>query len=333
MNIRIPLFFLLLLVVSACGSHKENVPETFTLVCDTICDYPYFLKGEVLLKGNYLVMVNPLNAGNMYVLDTRTGEMTDCNYSIDNKLAELDTTAFPMSFYHYDMGSYYHYKLENGQIKLSRQNLKLKGRDINRAVQLNDHQFALLGFFRTGLLGLYDKQAKTTDFYGHYPLPVDIPFEQEAMRKIVQDFQGNIAYSAQHSKIVYSCDKFAYLSCYHFNGSKLKFQWEHRVVPVPAFAIENGFIELKDQTAPRGGFSDVTVAGDYIFACYTQQIPGDTVAVYSILAFDMDGHHKATYRTNCPLSTIRVDLPGRTIYGVSRIDDPVIVRSSFDFDE
>ena len=130
---------------------------------------------------------------------------------------------------------------------------------------------------------------------------------------------------------MYGSSYFAYLSCYHFTGKKLKFQWEKHIVTPPITQIVDGFLE-SDKTVTRGGFSGVTVAGDYVFASYTQRNVTDSLpgVTHSILVYDMLGNHVATYHIDCSISGIMVDIEAGSIFGISFEDDPVFVRFQFD---
>ena len=169
------------------------------------------------------------------------------------------------------------------------------------------------------------------NYYGHYPLSVGIPFDRDAKDRIVQSFQGAIVYSEKHSKVVYGSNRFAYLSCYRFTGGKLKFQWEKHIIPPPAAKIVDGFIEF-DRTVTQGRFSDITTAGDYIFACYAQSSSADSIPAeqYNVLVYSMNGDHIATYPVDYTLSTMVVDLKEKSIYGISNKNEPVIVRLRFE---
>jgi hypothetical protein len=315
---------------------NEMIPLARHLVADTLCNSPFFFTGTTILKNSHIFMIDPFSAGEMDIYNTKTGQMDSIRTLHPNYYTKNDGTNYPdallqqlpISFYHSHMASYYTYTLENDRVKLYRQKLRAY---INRAEQINENMYVTLGAFRTGLLGLFDNKSKVIEFYGHYPLPVDIPFEKNAMRKIVQDFQGNITYSNQHSKVLYASRKFAYLSCYHFTGKKLKFQWEKHIAPPPAYTIVNGLLEF-DKTAARGGFSDVAIAGDYIFACYAQKNITDSTpdTTYSILVYDMTGNHVATFHIDSSISSMVVDAEEGAIYGISREIEPVIVRFKFD---
>ena len=349
----------------ACHHPVQNeiIPEIRHLNADIVCTYfflfqdeyaigmqrngqifmidPLKFQGAVILKNEYLFMVDPKNAGHMFIYNTQTGQIYEIKTRYPNYFSEEDAIKYadvlgqhlPLSFFHFDVRCYYQYTLENNQLKLKRQSFNLKGIHINSAEKLSENKYVTLGFFRTGLLGLHDSKSKKRRYYGHYPIPVDIPFESNAMERIVQSFQGNIAYSDQHSKVVYVSSNFAYLACYHFTGKKLTFQWEKHLVPPPATQIVDGFL-VSDTTVNRGGFSDVAVAGDYIFACYTQKNVTDTVfdETDSILVYDMTGNHVATFYIDYPISGIAVDIERGEIYGISReYDKPVVVRFQYIF--
>jgi hypothetical protein len=325
------------------------IPEGYHLNADTICDYPFYFQGSVIMKNSPILMVDQFNAGGIRFYNTRTGIMDTIQAGIvydiltgqpkyfsmndSTKYPDAFVQQLPLSFYQSDMSSYYTYTFENNRVKLNRQNFKFRGERINRVVQLNENKYVTLGFFRKGLLGLYDKESKMMNYFGHYPISVAFPLKRNAMERIVQSFQGNIAYSDQHSKIVYGSDSFAYLSCYHFTGKKLKFQWEKHIVPPPSFKIVDGFLEF-DKTVTSGNFSDVAVAGDYIFAAYTQRNITDSIPgiAYSILVYDMTGNHVVTYHTDYSISNIVIDIDEGVLYGFSRNVEwePVIVRFQFD---
>ena len=335
----------------------EMIPVSRHLIADTVYSYPHtyqdvgikksdrmimvspYYQGFVILKNGHIIVVDPFNAGELHIYNIQTGQMEHLQTGHSNyfSVSNHDDTRYrdallqllPLSFYHFDMHSYYRYTLENDRVKLTRQNLRLQRVFITRAIQLTENKYVTLGFFRTGLLGLYDKESKRLNYYGHYPISVAIPFERKAMESMVQSFQGNIAYSDEHSQVVYASSNFAYLSCYHFTGSKLKFQWEKHIVPPPATKIVDGSLEI-DNTVTQGGFSDVATAGDYIYASYTQiNIPDTT---HSILVYNMAGNHVATYHTDSPISDLMIDVENGTFYGISReVEwDPVIVRFRFD---
>jgi len=259
-----------------------------------------------------------------------------------DSLKGINPALFPFSFYDSTTDRYYYYTMENGRLTLSTQNLRFRGETVYRAVQLNNNNYAILGFFRR-LLGLYNKKSKEMDYFGHYPLSVQIPFDRYAKGRIVQSFQGKMAFSEKHSKIIY-CSKrnFAYMSCYRFTGRKLKFEWAHHIIPPPEVSIVNGAIKL-DSISPRGGFSSVVTAGDYIFTCYQQTNPADSASsnTASILVYNMTGDQIASYSIDYPLFDLVVDLEEKTIYGIFSKDDTVgfapfinvIVRFRFDTHE
>ena len=364
MKIKLSFFVIGLVAINlACNHPVENqiIPESRHLNADIVCNYfflfqdkfsigikrkgniimvdPLKFQGAVILKNDHLFMVDPKNAGKMFVYNTQTGQIDEIKTIHPDHFSENDAIRYadvlgphlPLSFFHFDMRGYYQYTLENNKVKLNRQSFKLKGLHINSAEQLCESKYVILGFFREGLLGLFDSKSKKMKYYGHYPIPVDIPFESGAMERVVQSFQGNIAYSDQHSKVVYGSSNFAYLSCYHFTGKKLTFQWEKHLVPPPAIQIVDGFL-VTDNTVTQGGFTDVTVAGDYIFACYTQRTVTDSVpdVTDSILVYDMTGNHIATFHIDFPISGIVVDIEKGTIYGISReYNKPIVVRFQF----
>lgn len=332
-NLYAWLFLFVWSIFSFSCSHVSTIenkvhPQTYFLTSDTISIYPYRFANTILLKNNILLLINPMDAGEVHVINTQTRQMA--KYSINDSLQVLYPATFPISFFQFGMRSYFHYELINNSLVSSKQNFRLHGQVINKAEWIDRNKYITLGFFRTGLFGLYDKTTKRMNYYGHYPIPIDIPYERNAMEKIVQQFQGSIAYSAKHSKIVYCSDDFAYLSCYYFTGSKIKFQWEKHIIPPPKATIINGFIEL-DKTVTRGGFSDVTIAGDYIFTSYTQKNVTDSIStvMHSIMVYDMEGCPIVTYHIDCPLSTIAVDLQEKIIYGISKAGESVIVRFNF----
>ena len=344
MQYKISVVIVWLIVFSFACHHpvqEEIIPVSRHLTADTICEYPFSSMGKMILKNGHIFMVDPISAGKMYIYNTQTGQ-TDYFQTVDpNYLSMADDTEYypdallqqlPLSFFHFYVNRYFHYTLENNKVKLTRQNLQPRGGShITKAEQISEKKYVTLGFFRTGLLGLCDKESKEMKYYGHYPISVDIPFERSAMENIVQSFSGNIAYSGQHSKVVYAGNRFAYLSCYHFTGKKLIFQWEKHIVPLPATQIVDGEIKT-DQTVTQGRFSGVAVAGDYIFACYTQKNVTDTVpdVAHSILVYDMNGNHVATYHIDCSISGIMADIEKGALYGFSFEDEPVIVRFQFD---
>lgn len=273
-------------------------------------------------------MIDPKDAGQMNILDTQSGQIS--YFSIKDQSGYLRPDLLPFSFYQFDTGSHYTYSLVNGKIKLARQNFRFHGSVINRAARLNENKYATIGFFRTGLLGLYNSKSKLMDYYGHYPITVDLPYERSAMNKIVQSFQGNIVCSDQHPMIVYGSDTFAYLSCYRFTGYKLKFQWEKHIVPLPAAQIVDGFLEY-DRTVTQGNFSSVTTAGNHIFACYNQKQRSaiDSTCMtttHNIQVYGMNGDHIYTYRIDCALSNMAVDVRKKVLYGIARGEESVIVR-------
>ncbi len=325
------MIFLMVLTNFACTDpvRQEIDPKNFTITADTLCFYPYIFRGTMVLKKDYIVMIDPLNAGRIHLWDIPSGRMSFC--SLDDSLKCFLPALLPLSFYQFDLSSYYTYALKNNKLNLSRRNLNFKRTDAYRAIQLDKNKYVIHGPLRVGLLGLYDDRSRKIDYFGHYPVKVDIPFERDARDKIVQNFQGNIACSDNHSEVVYGSNDFAYLSCYHFTGRKLKFQWERHLLPPPEVAVIDGSLEW-DENAPQGGFSDVTIAGDYIFACYQQSTSTDSIPTvsYSIVTYDLLGNHIATYHTDCPLTAIMVDMPAKMIYGISWMEDPFIVRFSFE---
>ena len=335
----------------ACQHPLQNeiIPVSRYLAADTVRDYPYYFQGPVIMKNGHIFMVDQFNAGDIYIYHIPTGQMDHIQAGIMHDMltgqpkyfSMNDSTKYPdaflrqlpLSFYQSDMSSYFTYAFENNQVKLSRQTFKFKRIPVNKVVQLDENKYVTLGLFRTGLLGLYDKESKQMSYYGHYPISVSIPLERNAMEQIVQSFRGNIAYSDQHSKVVYGSSGFAYLSCYHFTGSKLKLQWKKNIVPLPATKIVDGRLEI-DKTVTQGFFSDVAVAGDYIFAAYTQKSINESIPeiTHSILVYDMIGNHAATYHIGCPISDIVIDTAEGALYGFSRnvAWEPVIVRFQFD---
>ena len=349
----------------ACHHQVQNeiVPVSRHLIADTVCYYfyqdqasgikkqgeqipfilldPLQLQGAVILKNGHIFMIDPTNPGYMDIYNIKTGKMDYIETKNPKYFTTDDATRFadalsqhlPLSFYHFYTGRYYQYTLENDKVKLTRQNLQPSRTMITKAEQLSENNFVTLGYFRTGLLGLCDKESKEMKYFGHYPISVDLPFERTAMEQIVQSFQGNIAYSNQHSKVVYGSSGFAYLSCYRFTGKDLKLQWEKHIVPPPATQIVDGFLE-SDYNVTQGGFSDVAISGDHIFAAYTQRNVTDSLSdvTHSILVYDMTGNHVATFLIDDPISSILIDAEERVIYGMSRSEGerlPVIVRFQF----
>ena len=335
----------------ACQHPVQNeiIPVSRCLIADTVCDYPYYFQGSMFIKNSHIFMVDQFNAGDICIYHIHTGQMDHIQAGImydiqtgqpkyfsmndSTKYPDAFLQQLPLSFYQSDMSSYFTYTVENNQVKLNRQSFRLRGKRINRVKQLNETKYVTLGLFRKGLLGLCDKELKLMKYYGHYPVSVPVPFDRNEMEKIVQSFQGNIACSDDYSKVVYASSGFAYLSCYHFTGSKLKFQWEKHIVPPPATKIVDGFLE-SNKNVTQGGFSDVTVAGDYIFAGYTQSKITDAIpdTTHSILVYDMSGIHLATYHIDSSISSIVVDTEEGVLYGISREVkwEPVIVRFHLD---
>jgi len=316
---------------------KEIIPISRRIIADTVCSYPYLYRGIVSLKNDLIIMVDPLSAGEMDLYNLQTGKTDYVRTAHPDYFSMKDDIIYPdaflqqlpLSFYHSGMDSYYYYTLENDQVKLNRQILRLSKTHLSKAEQISDNKYVTLGFFRKGLLGLWDKKTKLMNYYGHYPITVQLPLERDGMEKIVQSFQGYMAYSDQHSKVVFVSRSFAYLSCYHYTGKKFIFQWEKHILPPPEYIIADGFLEI-DKTVTRGGFWDVTVAGDYIFASYSQENKKNSIpdVTHSILVYDMTGNHIASYQTDYPISGMMIDTEHGFIYGISREDlyDPVIVR-------
>ncbi len=294
-------------------------PETYTLTGDTICDYPYYLPGPILLNNGYLVMVDPQNAGNMHIYNTHTQQIN--YYSYKNNLDEADPAVFPLSFFQFDMGSYYWYTLKNGEVKLSRQNFKLKNRFIYNSLPIGKNKFVTLGHFQNGLLGLYDIQSKRLDCYGHGPIQTDFEL----------NFYGNMSLSDDQSKIVYaSTVDFAYIACYHLTSRKIKFQWEHFVVPPPSWSMTaDGYVK-PNKILPRGNFKGIDISGDYIFTSYSEfnQVDSHIPDQNSIRIYRMDGVLKAICITEYPLYQIIVDTQEKCIYGLAYEEKPVIIRFS-----
>ena len=342
----LPILFVCLMAFSFACHHPvqyELVPTGSHLMADTVCEFPYYIEGIAFIKNNYLFMIDKYNAGRIRFYNTRTGKMDSIQAGIiiDRKTGQPkyfsmnDSTKYPdvflqqlpLSFYQYDMRSYYTYTFENNKVKLSRQSFKYKR--INRAEPISENKYLSTGHYNTGLFGLYDKGTKLMDYYGHYPQSVADPFDQNWRERELQTPQENFAFSDTHSKVVYASDKFAYLSCYHYTGSKLKFRWEKYIVLQSATKAVNANSE-SDKSVARGRFSDVAVAGDYIYAGYSQiNIPDTT---HSILVYDMRGNHVTTYHIDSPISSIIVDAEGGALYGISRKVEwePVIVRFRFD---
>ena len=326
----------------ACHHQVQNeiIPLSRHLTADTVCDYPFFPEGKVILKNDHIFMIDFFSAGKMYIYNTQTEQMDYFQTVNPNYLSMTDDAEYypdamlqqlPLSFFHSYVNKHYHYTLENNKVKLTRQNLRPKWTHITKAEQLSDNKYVILGYFRTGLLGLYDKESKEIKYYGYYPISVALPYERSAMERIVHSFRGNIAYSEKHSKVVYGSSNFAYLSCYHFTGKKLKFQWEKHIVAPPATHIADGSLK-SDETITQGGFSDVAISGDYIFAGYTQKEMVDSTPdiAYSILVFDMTGNHVVSFHTDCQIHGIMIDIEKGYIYGITGEDEAVIVRFHFD---
>ena len=337
-NVIIRFLFCLLLPLVGCTNQQKETPkwseDTYMVSCDSVSVYPYLLQSTFFLKEGSLVMIDPMNVGKICILDLQTNQMT--HYSMTDSLKGINPALFPFSIYH--SGRYYYYRMEDGRLKITGQSLRFRGETATKAVQLNKNNYVTLGYFRR-LLGLYNKKSEELEFYGHYPLSVQIPFDGIAKSRITQSFQGEIAYSEQHSKIVYCSYRFAYMSCYKFTGRKLKFEWEHHLIPPPEVSIVDGLLK-RDAISPHGGFSDVVMAGDYIFASYWQSNLTDSNSGVknNILVYSMKGDHIATYNIDHQLYVIAVDLEEKTIYGILHKDDtvgfapfiPVIVRLRFD---
>jgi len=346
----------------ACQHPVQNeiVPVSRYLIADTVCGLffqdpvievirngqlykidPTQSQGAVILKNGHLFIVNPLNAGEMFIYNIQTKQMDEIQtrhpayFSTDDaiKYADVLSQHLPLSFYHFYIDRYFHFTLEDNKVKLTRQNLRNTRRRINKAIQISENKYVTLGFFHAGLLGLCDKELNEMTFYGHYPIRVKIPSKSSEMEKIVVNFQGNIAWSDQHSKVVYGSTNYAYLSCYQFTGEKLKFQWEKHIIPPPATRIVDGF-PVSDNTVAQGGFSDVAIAGDYVFACYTQRNVSDLISefTHSILVYDMTGNLMATFQIDYPISNMMIDEEEGSVYGILRGEGerfPLIVRFQF----
>ena len=326
-------FTLLSYLLVACENNlpQENVSfNTQELSCDTVSFYPYLFQGEFFLKNGSIVMIDPKNAGKMHILNVITGQTEHFSMKDSIEYPEVLLQQLPLSFFQFDMRSYYMYAFEKNKLKLTRQSFQFKETVITRAVQLGKNQYAALGWFREGLFGIYNNKSRKIKYYGHYPLSVNIPFDRISRNKIVQSFQGNIAYSAKHSKLIYCSRGFAYMACYKFTGSNLKFEWERHIIPPPEFSVVDGLLECEYQER-RGKFSSVTTAGDYIFTSYSQQNAGDSISEknHQILVHTMKGDHIATFYTDFPLSSIAVNLEERTIYGILYEIDPVVCRFQF----
>jgi len=342
MKYKVSVLFCWLIVFNFACRHpvqNEIIPVTRHLVADTVCEYPFFPTGEVILKNGHIFMIDFFSAGKMYIYNTQTEQMDFFQTMNPNYLSMADDAEYypeamiqhlPLSFYHSYVDRFYQYSLENNKVKLTRQNLKPKRSYITNVKQLNENKYVMLGLFHAGLLGLCDNESNEIKFFGHYPISVAIPFERPEMEQIVRSFRGSIAYSDKHSKVVYGSRSFAYLSCYRFTGKKLKFQWEKQIVPLPATQVVDGFLE-SDKTVTRGGFSDVTIAGDYIFASYAQKNVSDSASevAHSILVFNMMGNLVATFYIDYPISAIMADVEAGIIYGISHEEESVIVRFQF----
>jgi len=315
--------FLLTSLVGCIIKPKESTKwseETHMMSYDSISVYPYLFQGNFFLKNESLVMIDPMNAGEISVLDLNTSQMM--HYSMSDSLQGINHALFPVSFYHFNSGKYYCYLFEYDNIKLYSQNLRFRGNTINRAVQLNENIYLTLGFF-SKLLGLYNNKVKRMEYYGHYPFSVQIPSERKAKNQIAQSFQGEIAYSEEHSRIVYCSRNFAYMSCYRFVKNKLIFDWQQNIIALPQVSIVKGNIKY-DRISPSGGFTNVITSGDYIFACYEQSDSTDPVSnTYNILVYDINGNHITTYDVDHPLLAIAVNLEEKAIYGIMRKDDTV----------
>ncbi len=296
-------------------------PETYTLTGDTICNYPYYIPGPILLSNGYLVMIDPQNAGSMHICNTRTQQTN--HYSYKNNLDKADPAIFPLSFFQFDMSSYYWYTLKDGEVKLSRLNLNLKNRSIYNGLPISKKTFLLLGFFRNGLLGLYDEDSRKLDCYGHTPIQANYI-----------NFYGNIALSEDQSKIAYvSTIDFAYVACYHLTGRKLNFQWEQFIVPPPSWSMTAYGYMKSNETLPRGSFKGIEISGDYIFASYSEfnQVDSYVPDHNSIRIYRMDGVLKAICLTEYPIYQIIVNSQEKCIYGLAYEEKPVIVRFPFSF--
>ena len=299
------------------------------LSVDTISTYPYLLGSDLIFQNGFIMLIDPQNAETMFVVDTRTGQKA--YYSMSDSLMGLDPAVFPFSFYHSATGIYYQYTLQNGHLTITKQNFRFREVSIKRVKQISKDRYVTLGLFRKGLFGLYNtKKPKTMTYHGHYPLSVPIPFDKNGTELIVQRFQGQMDYSDENERAVYGSYTFAYISCYKLSGSKLKLKWEHHILPPPEVSIVKGSFEL-DTVSTRGGFTDVKIAGDYIFALYAQRDRAIHASVLErkLLVFDMNGVCIATYPIDFSLYGIEVDLAEKSIYGVSRSDDPVIVQLRF----
>ena len=342
MNTRNYTFILLasgfILFNSTChhqAENKEIIPSIQHLITDTVCRYQYVEKGTTFLKNGHIFLIDPRNAGVMYIWDVETGQKDWFVLGDHTDYPESLVQQLPFSFYQFDwrLRSYFAFSFENNQVKFKRVRFQFSDPIIDRVVQIGENKYVTLGK-QSKLLGLYDNKSKEMAYFGHYPLPVNIPVDQNTRENIVRSFEGAIAYSDSHSMVVYGSFNYAYLSCYRYSGGKLKFQWEKFILPPPSFELVNGYIEEKD-TDTEGRVSSVVTAGDYIFAGYRQRDKKDSKldAKHSILVYDMKGNHLATLHTDCPVSIFAVDLDEQTIYGISSsalIDDAIYLSSNKD---
>ena len=319
----------------ACCSKSPTQEHTWdvdasTLSVDTVSTYPYLFQSDLIFRDGLIMSVDPQNAETVFAVDTRTGQKT--YYSTSDSLRGLNPAVFPFSFYHFVTGKYYQYTLQEGHLTITKHNFRFRGLKINRVNQISKDKYVMLGFFRKGLFGLYNtKRPKEMTYHGRYPLSVPLPPDRHGMESIVQDFQGEMDYSAEHARVVYCSSSFAYISCYKVSGSELKFEWEHHIIPPPEVSVIGGLLK-RDTVSMRGGFLDVKIAGKYIFALYGQRDIANPASIYerNLLVFDINGVCLATYPVDFPLSQIAVDLEEKTIYGRSYADVPIIVRLRFD---
>ena len=312
----------------SCFHPAQNevvIPSTQHLVADTVCPYQFvFSMGTVFMKNGHIFMIDPKNAGSMYIYNVQTDQKDYYVVNTDMDYPESLLQHLPFSFYQNDKDSYYTYLFENDQLKLTRESFRFVDPKISNVVQIGENQYVSLGG-HAKLLGLFDGRTSKFKSYGHYPLAVTIPVDRKKRAKLLQNFQGNIDFSQKHSTIVYGSKNCAYLSSYRYSGGKLKLRWEKQILPLPSFELVDGYLNY-EKTEQSGNISSVVTAEDYIFASFVQRNNKDSIyeITYSILVYNIKGTHITTLYTDCPISIFAVDLDEKTIYGVNTKADGLI---------
>lgn len=307
----------------------EDIPTTeipMELICQIASmDYEYAAPELHLIDDKVAAFTYHPNASLLRLYDLSGNYITTS--VLRNKKDTKAIKGFPtmntaFSFLHPTTNIHYEYVVEDGNLRIKDYTrMRMGEHSPKQAMRLDDNYFALIGYFKDGLWGLWHKPTQVLNFFGNYPVAQEVVSKNSLVY-----YDGRTDISGD--QLVYVAYQFGYISSYRYKDKKISKLWETQVSDF-LFEEENGQL-LFDETH-KSGFIEVYFAGDNIYTLYNgYDASADENSTNSIMVFSRDnGKPLARYILPEAMNYMKFDSKGEYAYATYTASEEEKVKFNF----